>query len=101
MFSLKSISPDALALISALLGVTLADDLDTDDLNSLGNSIIVIGQVILTIAAQTVNMESQCKKDPIAQQLDSIQRQVQALQEQLGCSNNSNNNSSCSRRRRY
>jgi len=52
MCCLDSISPESLAVLATLIGVILANDLDANSQNSLGNFFEALGQTILTIAAQ-------------------------------------------------
>jgi hypothetical protein len=54
---LFSLPPKQFALLSSLIGIFLIDNLDTNQLNSLGNFIINVGQVILTAAAQSETLD--------------------------------------------
>ncbi len=56
-----SLPPKQFALLSSVIGVLLIDDLNSNQLNSLGNFIVNIGQTILTAAAQASTLESEEK----------------------------------------
>lgn len=45
-------NPELFSTIGAILGFILEDDLDSYELNSIGNFIILVGQFMLTTAAQ-------------------------------------------------
>jgi hypothetical protein len=88
MQNLKAISADQLVLISSIFAVLLSDDLDPDALNVLGNLIVAIGSLMLTIAAQAASQQKQASDDtssppPYLQamkdQLDALQRQLKAI----------------------
>jgi hypothetical protein len=49
--SIKFVDPNALALISALIAMDLAQGLDLEEQNVLGNFIIDVGQILVTMAA--------------------------------------------------
>ncbi len=49
--SIKFVDPNALALISALIAMDLAQGLDLEEQNVLGNFIIDVGQILITMAA--------------------------------------------------
>jgi hypothetical protein len=49
---LKCIEPDQLALLSALFAIAIADGLDPGESDVLGNFIVSVGSIILTISAQ-------------------------------------------------
>lgn len=49
---LYNLSPNEFALLTAAVAIALSEGLTADELNSLGNFITTVGQIMLTIAAQ-------------------------------------------------
>jgi hypothetical protein len=60
--SFFSIPPNQYALLASLIGVALAENLDLNQQNSLGNFIVDIGTTMLTAAAQGQLIESRSNK---------------------------------------
>jgi hypothetical protein len=60
-----SLPPNQYALLSALIAVLLAENLDLNQQNSLGNFIVNVGSTMLTIAAQGQLIESNSKKTTV------------------------------------
>lgn len=81
----NSIGPDQLTLLATLIGIILSNDLDSDELNALGNFIELIGQAVLTIAAQQDNLESlqDCnhKIQCLSKQIEQLNKQIQCLKQ--------------------
>lgn len=80
MFCINSLSSCQLVVIAAFISIILSEDQTPDELNVLGNFIVAIGSLMLTIAAQEQTQKS--KKD----NLDSIQninQQIEHLQKEL------------------
>lgn len=59
---LKTIDPDALTLIAALVTIDLAHGLDVAEQNILGNFIVAVGSLLLTNAA-VVQTQKEAKKE--------------------------------------
>lgn len=79
-----SLPPAQFALLSALLGVLLTDNLDADQQNSLGNFIVGVGQTILVSAAQAVIVKNNNEKnDHLRQQIKAIKKQIGMLEKEL------------------
>jgi hypothetical protein len=49
---LYNLSPNEFALLTVVVAIALSEGLTEDELNSLGNFISTVGDVMLTIAAQ-------------------------------------------------
>ena len=49
---LENVSPDQLAVLAAAAGIAISDGLNADELNSLGNFLLTVGEMMLLIAAQ-------------------------------------------------
>lgn len=45
-------NPEVFSIIGVIVGIILEDDYNANELNSIGNWIILVGQVLLTTAAQ-------------------------------------------------
>jgi hypothetical protein len=75
---LGSISPLKLIIFSTFIAIIITDCRDADELNTLGNTIVAIGGLVLVAAAQKElidknNEGKDAKKD--------IMRQIEALME--------------------
>jgi len=55
---LYSLNPYEFTLISTIIGFLIASTLDLNEQNSIGNFFELLGQVILTINAQTSTLQS-------------------------------------------
>lgn len=79
-----SLSPVQFALLSSLIGILLIDDLDIEQLNSLGNFLVGVGQNLLTAAAQGALLESTAGQDDhLRLQLQAIKKQICELEKEL------------------
>lgn len=58
MIHFNSIDPIELGVISDVIAIALAEGNSADDNNVLGNLLVAIGSIILTIAAQQSAIES-------------------------------------------
>ena len=58
MIYFNSIDPIELAVISNIMAIALAEGNSADDNNVLGNLLVAVGSIILTIAAQQSAIES-------------------------------------------
>ena len=59
---LYSLSGNELAIIAAISGYFLAQNLTPQQQNSIGNFLEAVGQIMLCIGAQNQNLESKNKK---------------------------------------
>ncbi len=78
----SSLPPKQFALISAILGTILSDELDVNEKNAIGNFIVNIGQTILTEAAQQQAQESKIsenKNTDMQKEIDELKRQIMLL----------------------
>jgi hypothetical protein len=66
--------------IIALISIILADNQSPDDLNVMGNLIVAVGSILLTIAAQESAKSSKKDNDEL---IHSINEQIEQLQKQL------------------
>lgn len=83
MLCFDSIPPDQFTLLATLLGILLANDLDVNEQNSLGNFIVSIGQSMLTLASQAENIKSQHENRDVRHQLDQLSSQLDSIKKQL------------------
>ena len=85
--SFFKIPPDEFALIAALLGVGLANKLDVNEQNSLGNFLELIGQTILTVSAQEqLQQELKEKKkqnEHLKMQIEILEKQMELIKSQM------------------
>ena len=47
-----NMNPEAFTITAIIVGLLLEDDYTSDELNSIGNWLILVGQLVLTTAAQ-------------------------------------------------
>ena len=73
-----SIGPDELAILATLLAVALSKGLSFEQINVIGNFLVAIGSIMLTIAAQGEALKAQ--SEPTEK---DTQKQLQDMQEQL------------------
>lgn len=59
MACLDNIPPTQFAVFAALIGAALAEELDVNEQNSIGNFLVSVGQTLLTIAAQTETQKAE------------------------------------------
>jgi len=59
MKKLEEYTPSELAILSTVVGVIIAAKLNVNGQNVVGNLLVGVGQIILIIAAQVQNIESQ------------------------------------------
>lgn len=85
--SIFNIPPDEFALIAALLGVGIANKLDVNEQNSIGNFLESVGQTILTVSAQEQLQQALIEKERQNQQLklqvEILAKQVELLKKQM------------------
>ncbi len=80
MSYLNSLSPYELAILGNLIAISLSENVNADDLNVLGNLIVDIGGVMLTIAAQQQNLQNiKDRKDQILE----LKKQIEQLEKSL------------------
>lgn len=85
MAHLKTISPEELIALAILVVFSFAEEFDADELNVLGNLIVDIGGIMMTIAAQRQLLDTTNQEQPdVQQQIKELQEQLKALQKQAG-----------------
>lgn len=80
MSNLSNINPDILVILSTLVTVIATQNLSSNDLNVIGNTVAQIGATILAKAAQMQNIES---NDQLKQQICDMEKQLASLKKQL------------------
>lgn len=79
-----SLSPQQAALLATLIGLILADDLDLDEQNALGNFLQAIGQTIIVNAGQAAVIQADEKdKDEIKCRLKALKEEIEILENKL------------------
>ncbi|MGI6647611.1 MAG: hypothetical protein ACOX5W_00705 [Bacillota bacterium] len=90
MLSLTCLSPEKLAILSLIIALLISKGEDADDLNVIGNFIVAIGGIMLTIAAQEQNLQAKKEKRKadddltIYQQIQHLKKGVDMINKQLG-----------------
>lgn len=75
-----SLPPELLTALGVVAGYALVGDLTVDQMGVLGNFLILIGQVLDTVAAQ----EAQLQGEEQDGQIQALWAAVRELQEKLG-----------------
>lgn len=79
-----TLPPSQFALVSALLGILLLDNLNINQQNQLGNFLVGTGQTLLTAAAQGAALQDQSSQnDAVRQQLEIIKNHIRDLEQEL------------------
>ncbi|MCG8502213.1 MAG: hypothetical protein MJB12_17650 [Firmicutes bacterium] len=85
--SFFDIPPNTFGILAGLLGVAIANNLDLNEQNSLGNFIESVGQIILTVNAQAQlqqdEQEKQKQNQYLQLQIDLLKKQIELLEEQI------------------
>lgn len=85
--SIFNIPPDEFALIAALLGVGIANNLDSNEQNSIGNFLQSIGQTILVVNAQEqlqqALIDQQKQNEQLKLQIEIMEKQMELLKKQV------------------
>ncbi len=76
---LLSLTPEQFTAIAVLIGFLAADDLSVDEQNTLGNFLMTIGQIIVTIAGQKAILEAEQSDSQMPQRIDDLQKQIDDL----------------------
>lgn len=80
---LDTIPPQSFSLLAALIALLLSENLSADENNVLGNFIVSVGSIMLTIAAQQANLESQittqAKSNMLERQIELLNMEVSLL----------------------
>lgn len=71
--------PKTLAIIGFLIGLTLIDDLNANQQNSLGNFLQLIGQTLEVSAAQQQSISSNNSESRISQ----LEKELEALKKNI------------------
>lgn len=80
MSKFENITPEQIVLLSSFVALALTEDMNNDDMNTLGNFIASVGANILTKAAQAQNIQN---KQDIRQQIQDHQAEIEKLNKQL------------------
>lgn len=59
MSSFYNLTPEELSILATTIALELSQQKSADDLNVLGNFIVALGSLILTMAAQQQNFQQQ------------------------------------------
>jgi len=90
MKEIEEYTPSELAALATVLGLIIASKFNANQQNVIGNFLEAVGQIILTIAAQAQNIQSQAanqggdngKSNSSANSMD-LQKQIDELREYI------------------
>lgn len=83
---LNEIEPNQLALLSVLIAIELSTDRNINEINLLGDLLIAIGSVMVTIAAQQQNQQDDQREH------EQMQEKIKKLEEQVAFLKNAQSN---------
>lgn len=81
--NLTELPPKQFALIAAVIGVAISDNLSVDEKNALGNFIVSIGQSILTEAAQESFLQGNNSDDNVGNEIEELKKELAQLKKRL------------------
>ncbi|MFZ5969883.1 MAG: hypothetical protein ACOYVK_22205 [Bacillota bacterium] len=81
--SLFNLSASQFALLASILGIGVANNLNSNQQNSLGNFFESLGQTILTVNAQEQLLQQNQSNDAMCQQLELLRKQIEIMEKQL------------------
>lgn len=77
---LLTLTANELALLASVLGFLLAQGIDANKQNSLGNFFELIGQVLLTISAQNIELQPNYpSKQELQRQINYLKKEIEIL----------------------
>ena len=79
---LHTLDPTEYALVATIIGILISQNLSINEKNSLGNFIIEIGQVMLTIAAQEnlmVNLNHTSVHNDVEDKIRNLEKEINEL----------------------
>jgi hypothetical protein len=77
---INSITPNELSILANAIALGLAEDKNADELNVLGNFIVAVGGLLLTIAAQQQSLQAIQDKQ---QQIQDLKKQLKQLEKSM------------------
>ncbi|MTI47826.1 hypothetical protein [Sporosalibacterium faouarense] len=69
--------------LASVLGFIIASRLNSNQQNSFGNFLQLLGQTMLTISAQDSTLQSDDNNSQVAEQLELIKKQIEIIERQL------------------
>ncbi|WP_425449222.1 hypothetical protein [Dethiothermospora halolimnae] len=85
--SFSNIPPNAFSILASLLGIGIANNLDLNEQNSLGNFLEAVGQSILTVNGQEQLQQAledkKKQNEQLKLQIEILQKQIQYLKGQI------------------
>jgi len=79
---LHTLDPTEYTIVSVIIGILISQNLSINEKNSLGNFIIQVGQIMLTISAQEnllTNLVHSNTHDNIQDRLNDLEKQLNEL----------------------
>lgn len=82
MLLISAMNPLKLAILAAILGLFLSDDLDADEINTMGNFIVGTGCIMLIVAAQKQFLISQQERTSAdSEALERLTARIRCLEQ--------------------
>lgn len=81
MENLASLGPCELIVLAALFTIAIADDLDSGELNVLGNFISAVGSLVSAWAAQKEQLATSKESADSNTAMEELKNQIQCLQD--------------------
>ncbi|RCX16894.1 hypothetical protein DFR58_109121 [Anaerobacterium chartisolvens] len=82
-FGFFSIPPEQFTLLASVVGFLLAENLDANEQNSLGNFLTLVGQVLMTVASQKALLDSGNDNQQILQRLNYLKKHISEIEQEL------------------
>lgn len=78
-----SLGANEFTALATILGFIIANRLNLNQQNSLGNFIELVGQTILTISAQSSTLQSDNNSSDVVEQLELLKKQIKLIEKKL------------------
>ena len=72
-----------LTLLATIIGYYLSIDIDYNKQNSLGNFFELIGQILLTIAAQSSSMNNVLSTNTLQKEIEALKKEIEELRRMI------------------
>lgn len=90
---IKEIEPNQLALLSTLIAIELSENRTIDEINILGDILIAIGSIMITIGAQRESQQQDQQNEKDKNEHEELQKKIKKLEEQVEFLKNVQNHS--------
>ena len=83
MSSFDCLNPIEFSFIAFLIGTAIAENLNSNQQNSIGNFLLALGQQIIVINAQETLIEAECEEESICEEVKLLKKQIELLEEKI------------------